>query len=486
MNEPIRTDRHLESVEEDPKVDTNGSNGSNGSNSSVSQQGSARTLGSVTVTGDEIRIENLVFSDERAADVIRERSSLGASEVELVRRAVEIGLRALQSADTEIEAAYVRSEFDRIAQQVSESFVGRAESINDQLTEIFDSALVSDDSQLQERLAAHSEELAEQIAARFDPDRSTAVQHEVKTVVNEQLRLLLEKLASESETNPLEKIKGEVLRTLERESQSQAERDRATADKLEKLQEELVKLTERETAQEQLAEAEAAGTRKGFAFEDLVHEALEQIANARGDSSRHTGSEQAEGGGRKGDTVVSIGGATRELPVGKIVFEAKDKPLTKPAAWKELDEAMAARAADFAVMVCAGADRIPSRTEELVEYEGNKLFVAVDRENPTGLSLEVAYRLAVARVAMAKDVSLTLDAPAVRDAVSEARRALEQVQTVKTHITQSKNAADKAYEAVGDLGEQVRSQLDRVDELVADGEEPAESPDGGLGAGSET
>lgn len=472
MNEPIRTDHSPESIEGDLSVPANGANGANGSDPAQRPQ---PTEGIVSVEGSQVRIENLTFSDERAADIIRERSALGISEVELVRRALEIGLRALQSTDTEIEAAYVRSEFDRIAQQVSESFVGRAESINHQLTEIFDSALVADDSQLQERLAAHSEELAEQIAARFDPDRATAVQHEVKAVVDQQLRLLLEKLGSENETNPLEKIKGEVLRTLERESQNQAERDRATAEKLEKLQEEMVKLTEREVAQEQLAEAEAAGTRKGFAFEDLVHEAIEQIANARGDSSRHTGGEQAEGGGMKGDTVVSIGGATRELPLGKIVFEAKDKPLTKPAAWKELDEAMSTRSADFAVMVCAGADRIPSRTEELVEYEGNKLFVAVDRENPTGLSLEVAYRLAVARVAMAKDVSLTLDAPAVRDAVSEARRALEKVQTVRSHITQSKNAADKAYEVVGDLGDAVRTQLDRVDDLVADEEDLAES-----------
>jgi 3-oxoacyl-(acyl-carrier-protein) synthase len=262
-----------------------------------------------------------------------------------------------------------------------------------------------------------------------------------------------------------------VLRTVERESKAQADRDKETTRRLESLQQDLVKLTEREDAQALIDEAEAAGTRKGLEFEEMVHAALETIANGRGDSARHTGSEQAEGGGKKGDTLVEVGGATREFPLGRIVFEAKEKRLSKPAAWKELDQAMDTRSADFAVLVCAGDERVPANTEELVEYEGNKLFVAVDRDQPGGLSLEVAYRLAVARVSMSKDSTLRLDAAAVRDAISEARNALDQVRTVKSHITSASTSAERAYEAVEKLGDTVKSQLDRVDELVAIGED---------------
>ena len=114
---------------------------------------------------------------------------------------------------------------------------------------------------------------------------------------------------------------------------------------------------------------------------------------------------------------------------------------------------------------------MPANTEELVEKEGNKLFVAVDRDQPGGLSLEVAYRLAVARVSMSKDSTLRLDAAAVRDAISEARNALDQVRTVKSHITSASTSAERAYEAVEKLGDTVKSQLDRVDELVAIGED---------------
>ena len=81
---------------------------------------------------------------------------------------------------------------------------------------------------------------------------------------------------------------------------------------------------------------------------------------------------------------------------------------------------MAARAAAFGVLVVAGEDRIPSGREQLHEYEGNKLIVAVDRDEPDSLALAIAYRLAAARVAMARDRDLTVDAAEVRSVAEEA------------------------------------------------------------------
>ncbi|MFM9042574.1 MAG: hypothetical protein ACKOPI_00190 [bacterium] len=287
MEDAIRTDSLLEGRLREIEPDSGSPDGPAGER--------------VEVEGDEVHVESLVVADPRAADIVRERVELGGSAEDLVRRAIEIGLRALQGADTEIEAAYVRSEFDRVARQVSESFGGRADEVGRQMEEIFNQAVMGDDSKLHENLSSHADEIAEQIAAKFDPDRSTAVQHEMKELVNAELQRLVQHLSSENEHNPLQQIKGEVLRTVERESKAQADRDKETTRRLESLQQELVKLTEREDAQALIDEAEAAGTRKGLEFEEMVHASLETIANSRGDSARHTGSEQAEGGGKKGD-----------------------------------------------------------------------------------------------------------------------------------------------------------------------------------------
>jgi NAD(P)-dependent dehydrogenase (short-subunit alcohol dehydrogenase family) len=133
---------------------------------------------------------------------------------------------------------------------------------------------------------------------------------------------------------------------------------------------------------------------------------------------------------------------------------------------------MAARAASFAVLVVAGDDRVPSGRETLTEYEGNKLIVAVDREEPDGLGLEVAYRLAAARVAMARDRDLTVDAPAVRDAAEEAVSCLKQAQQIRASLTGIKTSSDKARATLDEMVEAVRAKLERIDGLVEESSAP--------------
>src|SRR4029077_616386 len=103
-----------------------------------------------------------------------------------------------------------------------------------------------------------------------------------------------------------------------------------------------------------------------------------------------------EGGGKKGDTLVELGAANGPS-LGRIVFESKDRQaLSKKAAWDQLNLAMQTRAASFGVLVVAGEEQIPSGRQALHEYEGNKMIVAVDRDEPDEFVLEVAYRLAAA------------------------------------------------------------------------------------------
>ena len=68
----------------------------------------------------------------------------------------------------------------------------------------------------------------------------------------------------------------------------------------------------------------------------------------------------------------------------------------------------------YAVLVVATDENLPANTQNLVEYEGNKLIVAVDRDKPERIMLETAYGLARIRsLAMHKD-DLALDATNLR------------------------------------------------------------------------
>jgi hypothetical protein len=389
-------------------------------------------------------IEHLEVEDERAARVVRERAESGQPPSETVTKSIEIGARVLEREGTAAEVDYVRAEFGKHTAELAEKLVKLIDGGNDLL--------------------------AEEIAKSFGTDRQGTVQHQIKEMLDRfaeaQRDTLARQFSAKDGTNPLFDFKDGVVRVL-KEAEARRQRESEESRKrIDALTREIVELKERDDADRRVADAEEAGTRKGLTFEDNVHEAIERIASARGDAASHTGGERAEGGGKKGDTLVELGAADGPSG-GRVLFEAKDKKLSRNDAWRELNEGMAARAAAFGVLVVAGDERVPSRCEQLYEYEGNKMIVAVDRENPVGLALEVAYRLAAARVTMTRDTGLAVDAAAVRDTTQEAVSTLKQAQAIRSNLTGIKTSSDKARAGLDALVETVRAKLERIETLVS-------------------
>ena len=400
--------------------------------------------GVVRALDDRLVIEHLTVADERSARVVRERAEAGQPPAQTVRDAVEIGARVLEREGAAAEVDYVRAEFERHAGELRER-LGKSLEDGDQA-------------------------LAETIAKSFD-GREGSVPHQFRellaTALEQQRTGLLKLFTAEDGANPLADFKGGVIRALKasdvhRQAESEENRKVITG-----LRSEILELREGNDADRRVAEAEDAGTRKGFTFEERVHAAIERIASVRGDVASHTGGEAAEGGGKKGDSLVELGAAAGPA-AGRMLFEAKDKKLSKNEAWTELNDGMETRAASFAVLVVAGDDRVPAGRETLTEYEGNKLIVALDRDEPDGLALEVAYRLAAARVAMARDRELQVDPVAVRDTAEEAISILRHAQAIRSALTGIKTSSDKARSNLDTLVEALKLKLEKIESLVAE------------------
>jgi flagellar biosynthesis chaperone FliJ len=409
--------------------------------------------GSVRAIDGRLVIERLEVADARAAKLVRERAEAGHAPAQTVRDSIEIGARVLEREGTAAEVDYVRAEFERHAAELRER-LGKALESGDQ-------------------------QLAERIAQSFDGSRDGSVQKQIDDLVGraleEQRTALLRLFSAEEGANPLQDFKGAMIRALKALDARQQNEGKQNRERIEALTRQVIELREGDEADRRVAEAEEAGTRKGLSFEDRVHEAIERIACARGDAAHHTGGEASEGGGRKGDTVVEAGAGTGS-PLARVVFEAKDKRgLSKQEAWRQLNGALDERSADFAVLVVAGDDQVPSGREPLHEYEGNKLIVAVDRDEPDGLALEIAYRLALARVAMLRDRSLTVDAAAVKDEAEAAIAALKEAQKVRRAMSGAETSIGNARRGLDAMVDIVRAHIERIDGLV----EEAQSEEAG-------
>ena len=177
-------------------------------------------------------------------------------------------------------------------------------------------------------------------------NRVKAMLAEAKVEIRDDLR---KQFSTEDGNNPLAAFQAAIVRQM----REQAEHLRVMNERIVELRAEKEKLEELDAEREK-------GTAKGRTYEEAVFDAIDAIARGRGDDCDAVGDTRGEGG-KKGDVVVGVdaaGGPAR----GRIVFEAKDRQLSKNAALAELDGCLETRGAGYAVLVVPSEAELPART----------------------------------------------------------------------------------------------------------------------------
>jgi hypothetical protein len=418
-------------------------------------------IAQVRFFGDRLVVDGLMVRDECAVRLAMEHEDPG----KLILDAVEIGARVLDREQTGANAEFVKQEFEKSARELDAEFVERARKVSERL-----------DQKVEEAFGAENGVVSKALERHFGDGSSEAVQHKVRLAVAEVAQKMREDLqkqfSSDSDSNPLAGFQKMAIAAMRDASKLQAEQLRLMDEKLAGVREEVLKL---QAEREKLAEVEAErekGTAKGRSFEEAVAEAIDGLARARGDVSEAVGDSRGEGG-RKGDVVVDID-ACAGAPRGRIVFEAKDRKLSRNGAMAELDGALHARAADYAVLVVPSDDELPARTNPLREFNGDKLFVVFDPEDAAGLALEVAYSLARARVLMSRGEDDGLDPDAIRAEIERAEGAMQDVRRIKSQLTNARTGIDNAQEILDAMAGIVRGHLSQIGALLAAAEPDAE------------
>lgn len=414
----------------------------------------------VHVLMGRVIVENVVVDDPATASFVDARLEAGEDPVRVVSDAIEIGARVLEREQHAVDASFVRNEFEKVSREVEGAFTDRARVV----AEFFG-------SKVDEVFGAENGVLARELARLFGDESSAAVQHQLRSVMTEQsARMredLLRQFSSADGSNPLADFKAAHLRAAREAAARQETQLESMRSEMVALKLELASLrSEREKAASVAAEA-ARGTAKGRPYEEAVAEAVDAIAHGMGDDCDAVGDVRGAGG-RKGDVVVDIEGASG-APRGRIVFEAKHSRRSRSEALVELGAAMEQRGADYGVWVVPSASLLPARAVELREVGGDKLFVVFDPDEGSALSLQVAYSLARARVLMARGGVEGLDSAALRAEVERALGAMDDVRRIKLHLTNAAGGIEQARAVLESMVERVRGHLAALDELVAAG-----------------
>ncbi|MEA2154651.1 MAG: hypothetical protein QOE11_791 [Solirubrobacteraceae bacterium] len=411
-------------------------------------------LARVHVVNGRLAIDWLVVDDETTVRLAADRDD----PTRFVVEAIEIGARVLDREQTGANAEFVRAEFEKTARELDGEFVERARKVAERL-----------DAKVDEVFGPEHGHVTRALAKHFGDESSVAVQHRIRAVLTEvsgQMREDLRKqFSSDSTSNPLHGFQNAHLAATRQIAGQQADQMRAMNEKLEQMNLELARLRAEKAKLAEIAAVEDRGTAKGRTYEEAVAEALEAIAAARGDDCDAVGDLRGEGG-KKGDVVVAIDACAGPAR-GRIVFEAKNRKLSKNDALAELDGALETRAADYAVLVVSSEGKLPARTQPLREFNGDKLFVTFDPEDGSTLALEVAYGLARARVLMARSADSGIDTGALRAEVERAQGAMEHVRRIKSQLTNATTGIEEARKILDAMAADVRGHLAAIEVLLA-------------------
>jgi len=412
----------------------------------------------VSAIGDRVTIDGLVVQDETAARLVRERSETGADPAGAVADAIEIGARVLDREQAGVNAEFVKTELEKVAKQVEHGFSDRARTVSEGFQKKVDEVFHPD--------AGH---LAKSLEDLFSDGSANAVQNRVREVVAEALQRSREDLrrqfsSTDSSQNPLADFKVGTLELLKQADERQHKVQRALLAQMSELEKQLQGLRDEKRKLEEVAEERDRGTAKGRTYEESVCEAVHRIAAVQGDVAEAVGDETGVGG-RKGDVLVSIDACAGPAR-GRIVFEAKDRRLSKPRFLEELDAAKRQRDADYAVLVVPGEDEVPAKLHSLREYYGDKLIVVYDDQEGSTLELEFAYRLARARIALAREGADELDGAAVRASVGRALDAMDEVRKIKSQLTAAAGGIGSARDLLEAMAGRVRTELGQIEELL--------------------
>jgi hypothetical protein len=419
----------------------------------------------VRTRGGRLHVDSLVVHDETVVRLAEERERVGEDPARLVVDALEIGARVLDREQTGANTEFVKTEFERAARQLDTEFVQRARDVAERL-----------DSKLDEAFGPETGHLHRALARHFSDESSAAVHHRVKAVLDEVMTRsredLLRQFSSADAGNPLADFKRMSQAMMKDAADRQETQLREMTQRVTGLQVEVQRLRGEREKQDEVAAVADKGTAKGRTYEEAVFEAVDAIAVAQGDDCDAVGDLRGEGG-KKGDVVVALDACAGPAR-GRIVFEAKNKRLSKNEAVAELDAALAGRAADYAVLVVPTEDKLPARTHPLRELNGDKLLVVYDPEEGSRLSLEVAYALARARVLMARGEAAGLDPDALRSELERARQAMEDVRRIKSQLTNAAGGIEEARRILDAMAGTVRGHLAQIETLLAAGEPAAE------------
>ena len=362
------------------------------------------------IEGDNVTIKNLTIADGELAQYLSTKE--GAEQVLLLIELIETAMQIQRMANTSADV----KELNSVAKHVRETMKTAGDDAFNDLQKLIEGQGENKPGTLINLLKT---KLIDQVITELDPTKETSPFHSI----NEQLVALLAKTAGEKAT----------------------------------------------------AESYANSREKGIDFEELLDQMIQLEAVVHGDDAQFTGDFPSPSGDKTGDEVVTINPAVTNNEEIRIVWEAKtDKSykdtkgrLKRDKVASELDDAMSNREAICGIFVSDARGVDMTKQPAWQEFDGNKLIIVLDDENPDQRLIRMAYlwsRWIVLRSQEQEEGEL--DFAAIERVIASLQREFDGLANLRRIHTPIRNNIKAADDWVDKFEESLDELMDELRELM--------------------
>jgi len=238
-------------------------------------------------------------------------------------------------------------------------------------------------------------------------------------------------------------------------------------------------------AQKKGKEVYANSREKGGDLETLLDSMIQLESVVHGDDAKYTGDTPSPYGKNVGDEVITLNPEITGGEEVNIVWEAKTDKTFKDAKGRlkrdkvaaELNDAMENRDAVCAIFVSDARELDLSVQPIWQEFEGNKLAIVLDDEDPDQRLVRMAYLWARAYTIKSiapEDSEASIDIEAIDRVIQNLAREFKRLKQLKDFHTPIRKNIESAQKFVEEFQDNLDEMLDELSELVAAAEEDSE------------
>lgn len=377
---------------------------------------------------NKVQIRELSVTDDELVGYLSEFED--EQQREAIEQALKVGAATLNLAETSKDLEYVKHEFDRMHQSMTDeiddvqeemdaklgeegrlsrlldSHFGDDGTLRDHLNDAF-----GDDGIFTERLDEELGENGERIQDALDPDKEGTPTYRLQKRIEKEIDSIRQRLDEEAGEEEI--------------------RQRTTL--------------------------------KGEDFERDLEAIIEDLVSQTPHTYEFTGETEGELTGRDvGDFVIDLGDTGQ-----RIVVEAKsDKSYNKPDIKEEMEDAIENRMADYGIFVTECESYIPNEVGYLQEFDQQYVSVALCEDEDDEIDprlFRIGYNWAKMRAAQAAvDANASLDPETIQTKVEEVDATVDRFREIKKKCTNIKKGARGIEDELDEIQDDVVDQLNAI------------------------